>query len=172
MVLGPFYFKLLWKVLVWRFWMLEQPVLYYIVCLAVQVFVTSDLGVAACTLWGSCAMAQAPVLWRNWMQWCIVGVQGKWGVAGNKLPPFSHSMYNVHVRSNSKSPGCPLVPLQAGRAEVETALHYADAPGCPRGWRMLNHLSPPSTRCFGEPGKPCKTGLPVTLRQVVLSHRQ
>lgn len=36
--------------------MLDQPA-----CLGVQVFVTSDLGVAACPLWGSCAMTQAPV---------------------------------------------------------------------------------------------------------------
>jgi len=79
------------------------------------------------------------------------------------MPPFSHAVYNVHVRSNSKSPGCRLVPLQAGRAKVETALRYADAPGCPQGWRMRNNRSPPRMRCFGEPGKPCETGLPPTV---------
>lgn len=41
--------------------MLEQPALYYIMCLGVQVFVTSDLGVAPCTLWDSCATTRAPV---------------------------------------------------------------------------------------------------------------
>lgn len=39
----------------------EQPALYYITCLGVQVFVTSDLGVAAHALWGSYAMTQVPV---------------------------------------------------------------------------------------------------------------
>lgn len=78
--------------------MLEQPTSYFIMCLGVQVFVTSDLSVAACTLWGSCAMSQVPVSSDTIA--CIGGVQGKWGTDGNKLPPFSHSMYNIHVGSN------------------------------------------------------------------------
>lgn len=130
--------------------MLEQPAVRC-VSWSIQGFVAGDLGVAARTSWGGCAGPQAPSAPPGGPEVC-------WGGTGNGALPAAHHRlvpipYATRVSEAIRNQlGCPLVPVQGGRAGAEAAVHYADAPGCPQERRMLNRLSPPATRGFGEPG--------------------
>lgn len=77
---------------------------------------------------------------------------------GALLAPNCHLCPFLCVTSMSEAiPNHQDVPLHlCKQAEQKQKLLFinADAAGCPQGWRMLNSLSPPSTRCFESRASP------------------